>query len=30
MANSWSARMSKSRQVASSEPVAKACPLGKN
>ena len=30
MANSWSARISKSRQVASSDPVAKACPEGKN
>ena len=29
MANSWSARMSKSRQVASSDPVAKAHPFGK-
>ncbi len=29
-ANSWSALMSNSRHVASSEPVAKACPLGKN
>ena len=27
---SWSERMSNSRQVASSEPVAKAKPLGKN
>jgi hypothetical protein len=30
MANSWSARMSKRRQVASSEPVANAWPFGKN
>lgn len=30
MANSWSARMSNSRQVASSEPVANAAPFGKN
>ena len=30
MASSWSARMSKRRQVASSEPVAKANPFGKN
>lgn len=28
--SSWSARRSKSRHVASSEPVAKALPLGKN
>lgn len=29
MANSWSARISNSRQVASSEPVANAYPFGK-
>lgn len=30
IASSWSARMSNRRHVASSDPVANACPLGKN